>query len=51
MGPGFSSGLGEALVVMFIAAVAAAFAAGMLMMWGIPKLWHVIMPWLHAVTG
>jgi hypothetical protein len=27
------------------------FGAGALVVWGLPKLWHLIKPWLHTITG
>jgi hypothetical protein len=28
-----------------------AFVLGGLVVWGLPKLWAVLKPWIHSVTG
>lgn len=41
----------DALVSAIITVAVVAFAVGALLAWGIPRLWAIVIPWLHRVTG
>lgn len=41
----------KAMIYLAIAAMIAAFGLGMLAMWGLPKLWELVKPLLHALTA
>lgn len=43
--------IGGALARMVLVLVAAAFALGVLAMWGLPKLWELVKPFIHAATA
>lgn len=45
------SGIGEALVRGIIAISVIAFGLGALLMWGVPKLWDILKPAIHAATS
>ncbi|GEM_PF-1251063 len=51
MGPGFGDAIGEALVVFLVGAVALAFGLGAVFMWGLPKMWTLVKPWIHSLSG
>lgn len=51
IGPGFFDAIFDGMILFFWAAIAAAFGLGMLVMWGVPKLWDWIKPIIHAATG
>jgi hypothetical protein len=44
-------GIGDAIASAFIVAVVIAFCFGVLVMLGLPRLWEVFRPWLHAITA
>lgn len=41
----------DGLVAFFFLSIAAAIGLGMVLAWGLPKLWQLLKPWLHSVTG
>lgn len=43
--------IGEAFGAILLLLVGAAFALGALAMWLLPKLWHWLMPIIHAWTA
>jgi hypothetical protein len=45
------SGVYNAMIAIFIASIVAAFAFGGLCVWGLPKLWMLIKPFIHAMTA
>lgn len=45
------NGIWEGMVTFFIVAMIAACGLGALAMWGIPKLWEMIKPLIHAATA
>lgn len=47
----YGKAIGDAIAGMFIVIAVAAFGFGALLTWGLPKLWALVKPWLHAVTG
>lgn len=47
----WSEGIWEGMVTFFIIAIVAAIGFGMLLMWGLPKLWEMVKPLIHAVTA
>lgn len=51
MGPGFFDAIASAMAWLFVACLAAAFALGALAVWGLPKLWEMLKPWVHAITA
>jgi hypothetical protein len=51
MGSGFGAAIGEALVRWICILVACAFGLGALAMWGVPKLWELLKPLIHAATS
>jgi hypothetical protein len=47
----WSEGIWEAMVTFFIVAIVVAVGFGMLLMWGLPKLWELVKPLIHAATA
>ena len=47
----WSEGIWEGLVLFFFIAIGLAVGFGMFLMWGLPKLWELIKPWIHSVTA
>lgn len=47
----FGDAYASLMVRFVILLVVAGFAAGMLAMWGLPKLWALIKPLIHAATA
>lgn len=47
----YGSGLDGAFTALMIACGIAGAAIMALLFWGVPWLWGVVKPWLHAVTG
>lgn len=45
------SGIGSATMGAVIAVAVMAFGFGALVMWGVPKLWELVKPWIHALTA
>lgn len=43
--------LWKAIVLYFIIAMGVAVAFGMVLMWGLPKVWEWIKPFIHAATA
>ena len=43
--------IGDAIMGGFIAVAVIAFGLGALLMWGVPKLWELLRPWIHALTA
>lgn len=43
--------IGDAIARFVILLAVAAFALGALAVWGLPKLWDVVKPWIHALTS
>jgi len=44
-------GIWEAMVMLLIVCVVAAFALGAATMWLAPIVWELIRPWIHAATA
>ena len=42
---------GEGIIKFMIALAILAFSVGALAMWGIPKLWEIVKPLIHAWTA
>jgi hypothetical protein len=51
MDSSFGRGIAESAVTGLIALVIIVFALGALTMWGLPKLWIILKPIIHAVTA
>lgn len=51
MGPGFSQGIAEGLLMIGVFLFAAGVAVACLLIFGVPWLWSLLKPWLHAITG
>ena len=51
IGPGFGEQIAKSLMTALIGAVIAAFALGVLAIYGLPKLWAWLMPIIHAATS
>jgi cell division FtsZ-interacting protein ZapD len=47
IGEGFAYVLSRFIAMLFVGA----FIAGGLCVWGLPKLWAWIKPWIHQVTA
>lgn len=47
----WSNGIWEGMVAFFFVAIGIAIGFGMLLMWGIPKLWELVKPLIHAATA
>lgn len=43
--------LGKAIMLGLAIVTTLAFALGALAMWGIPKLWELVKPFLHTLTA
>lgn len=43
--------IGSAMARFVLLLAVAAFALGVLAMWGLPKLWELVKPFIHAVTA
>lgn len=50
MGPGFGDAIVKALAAFVLGAVAIAFALGVAAMWGLPRLWEWVKPFIHEAT-
>ena len=50
MDSGFGRGIAESVVTGLIVLVIIVFVLGALTMWGLPKLWIIIKPIIHAIT-
>lgn len=46
----WSEGIWEGMVTFFIIVIVAAIGFGMLLMWGLPKIWEMVKPLIHAAT-
>jgi hypothetical protein len=51
MDSGFGSSLAASIFMGLIILVVVVFLLGALTMWGLPKLWLIIKPIIHAVTA
>ena len=51
MGPGFSRGIAEGLILIGAILFAAGVALACLLIFGVPWLWGLLKPWLHQVTS
>lgn len=47
---GYGDAIGNAVMGMIQMVAVAAFAAGALSVWLLPKLWHLVKPIIHSVT-
>lgn len=49
------SDIGDAIAASIMMMLIGVFVAGVLLtltlVFGVPWLWHVLKPWLHAITG
>lgn len=43
--------IGDAIIGGIIAVAIMAFGLGALAVWGLPKLWELVKPWIHALTA
>ena len=50
MDSGFGRGIAESVATVLIILVIIVFALGALTMWGLPKLWIILKPIIHAIT-
>jgi hypothetical protein len=50
MGQGFADGIGKSLLLGIIILIIVTFGLGLLTMWGLPKLWIILKPIIHAIT-
>jgi hypothetical protein len=41
----------ESMIASLIVIIVAAVGFGMLLMWGLPKLWDMVKPWIHLITA
>lgn len=46
----WSNGIWEGMVTFFFIAIGIAVGFGVFLMWGMPKLWELVKPWIHSVT-
>jgi hypothetical protein len=51
MGQGFGDSIWQSLLLGIILLVVVVFVLGMLTMWGLPKLWIILKPIIHAITA
>lgn len=51
MGPGFGRAIGDAIMAGVVLAMVISFSLGALAVWGLPLLWEMIKPIIHAVTA
>ena len=51
MGDGFGRSIAEAMAIGFFLVIVVAFGLGLLVAWGLPKLWELIKPLIHAMTA
>lgn len=47
----YSDAVARALGALIVGVSLVSFTLGGLVFWGVPKLWGILRPWLHAVTG
>lgn len=43
--------IGEAFVGLIVVIAVGAFCLGGLVFWGVPKLWALLKPFIHAITA
>lgn len=43
--------ISQAIIGGIIVIAVAAFGLGALVMWGVPRLWELLKPWLHTLTA
>lgn len=51
MGQGFGDSIEGAMVALIIIIAAVCTAGGALLMWGLPKVWEWVKPFLHNLTS
>lgn len=51
IGPGFADAIGRQLAAWVCSLIVCAFGLGALVMWGVPKLWELLKPLIHAATS
>lgn len=51
MGPGFAEEIGRQLFRWIAVLAVVCLALGALLMWGIPKLWEILKPWIHSIAS
>lgn len=44
-------GIGDGIIAAIISVMTIAFCFGALAMWGLPKLWELVKPFIHALTA
>jgi hypothetical protein len=50
MGQGFGEEIGKSICLGLTVLVIFVFALGAIAMWGLPKLWELAKPFIHAMT-
>lgn len=48
---GIGQYLEEQLIKLVISTIIVSMLFGGIMVWGIPKLWQIVKPFLHSITG
>jgi hypothetical protein len=51
MGTGMGDGIAKAMTFVFGCCIVGGILVGGLLVWGVPKLWGLVKPWLHQITG
>jgi hypothetical protein len=50
MGSGFGASIGKSLAGGIIILILVSYFLGAFTIWGLPKLWEIIKPFIHAIT-
>lgn len=50
-GSDLGNAVGNAIFAMLVVAIICTAAVTAALIFGIPWLWHLLKPWLHAITG